>query len=188
MINLNFTFLLVISSKGLFFVSFIFSFLLSLDGIFLLVKWIFVLLGQTYMFLFFFLGCDLYVALLFPWVRLICPLFFLGWDIYVAFLFPWVRLICDNKLFRQETFPAFSTMFRELYCIPNRGPFRNFTTVNSEVLNRDFANINKIFYLNWGGHFSSWFNRIFWRLRIVLIARSKKLSLDLNPQKIIHNN
>ena len=166
MINLNFTFLLVISSKGLFFVSFIFSFLLSLDGIFLLVKWIFVLLGQTYMFLFFFLGCDLYVAL----------------------LFPWVRLICDNKLFRQETFPAFSAMFKELYCIPNRGPFRNFTMVNSEVLNRDFANINKIFYLNWGDHFSSWFNRIFWRLRIVLIARSKKLSLDLNPQKIIHNN
>ena len=93
MINLNFTFLLMISSKGLFFVSFIFSFLLSLDGIFLLVKWIFVLLGQTYMFLFFFLGCDLYVALLFPWVRLICPFFFLG-GTFVLLFFPWVRLIC----------------------------------------------------------------------------------------------
>ena len=145
------------------------------------------------------LRSDLYVPFLFPWVWPLCcssfslgqtymSLFFLGWDICVAFLFPWVRLICDNKLFRQETFPAFSAMFKELYCIPNRGPFRNFTTVNSEVLNRDFANINKIFYLNWGDHFSSWFNRIFWRLRIVLIARSKKLSLDLNPQKIIHNN
>ena len=149
------------------------------------------------MLLFFFLRSDLYVPffflggtfvlLFFPWVRLICP-FFLVWDICVAFLFPWVRLICDNKLFRQETFPAFSAMFKELYCIPNRGPFRNFTMVNSEVLNRDFANINKIFYLNRGDHFSSWFNRIFWRLKIVLIARSKKLSLDLNPQKIIHNN
>ena len=145
------------------------------------------------------LGSDLYVPFLFPWVWPLCcssfslgqtymSLFFLGWDICVAFLFPWVRLICDNKLFRQETFPAFSAMFKELYCIPNRGPFRNFTTVNSEVWNRDFANINKIFCLNRADHFSSWFNRIFWRLRIVLIARSKKLSLDLNPQKIIHNN
>ena len=178
----------MISSKGLFFVSFIFSFLLSLDGIFFTRKMNFRSLGS-----------DLYVPFLFPWVWPLCcssfslgqtymSLFFLGWDIYVAFLFPWVRLICDNKLFRQETFPAFSAMFKELYCIPNRGLFRNFTTVNSEVWNRDFANINKIFYLNWGDHFSSWFNRIFWRLRIVLIARSKKLSLDLNPQKIIHNN
>ena len=178
----------MISSKGLFFVSFIFSFLLSLDGIFFTGKMNFRSLRS-----------DLYVPFLFPWLWPLCcssfslgqtymSLFFLGWDICVAFLFPWVRLICDNKLFRQETFPAFSAMFKELYCIPNRGPFRNFTTVNSEVLNRDFANINKIFYLNWGDHFSSWFNRIFWRLRIVLIARSKKLSLDLNPQKIIHNN
>ena len=178
----------MISSKGLFFVSFIFSFLLSLDGIFFTGKMNFRSLRS-----------DLYVPFLFPWVWPLCcssfslgqtymSPFFLGWDIYVAFLFPWVRLICDNKLFRQETFPAFSAMFKELYCIPNRGPFRNFTMVNSEVLNRDFANINKIFYLNWGDHFSSWFNRIFWRLRIVLIARSKKLSLDLNPQKIIHNN
>ena len=116
--------------------------------------------------------------------------FFLGWDLYVAFLFPWVRLICDNKLFRQETFPALFCNVQRTLLHSKSCPFQNFTRVNSEVLNPHFANISKIFYLNWGDHFSIWFKRIFWRLGILFTARSNKVSLDSSPQKsfmILHS-
>ena len=109
--------------------------------------------------------------------------FFLGGTFMLLFFFLGSDLYVTTNYSVKRHFQPFSAMSKELYCIPNRVPFQNFTRVNSEVLNPHFANISKTFYLNWGDHFSIWFKRIFWRLGILFTARSNKVSLDSSPQK-----